>query len=68
MEYFMNYVFCIEEGKNLSWQISMKWAWRIHIRGPIESEPNCAKVCYGQILHKQMQQEWIKHPYGSSKP
>ena len=44
-----------EEGKNLGWRIFMKWAWRIHVRGPIEGEPNCAKACYGQILHKQMQ-------------
>jgi len=41
----------IEEGKNLGWRISMKWAWWFHIRGPIEDGPNLCKVYYGRILH-----------------
>ena len=57
-----------EKGKNLGWQIFMKWAWWFHICGLIEDGPNACKVYYGRILHKWMQQGRIEHPRGSQKP
>ena len=57
--YFQQLGLGIEEGKNLGWQISMKWAWQFHICGPIEDGPNVCKECYGRILHGGMQQGQI---------
>ena len=57
--YFQQLGLGIEEGKNLGWQISMKWAWQFHICGPIEDGPNVCKECYGRILHGWMQQGQI---------